>query len=98
VHSWAAGAATTLAVPDGTSVANAIGSALRINAPDAATSSYLYRAPGSTPGMKSSHTPDPPIERIWWTRPSQKFQSPTTRTAWALGAHTAKDAPVMPSW
>jgi len=32
-------------------------------------------------GMNSSHTPEEPSERIWWTRPSQKFQSPTTRTA-----------------
>ena len=28
------------------------------------------------------------------TRPSQPFQSPTTRTARAFGAHTANDVPV----
>ena len=46
--------------------------------------------------MNSSHTPDEPSERMGWTRPSQKFQSPTTRTAWALGAHTANDTPGQP--
>ncbi len=46
--------------------------------------------------MNSSHTPDPPRERIGWTRPSQKFQSPTTRTARALGAQTANATPAMP--
>ena len=31
-----------------------------------------------------------------WTRPSQPFQSPTTRTARAEGAHTAKAVPSTP--
>ena len=33
-----------------------------------------------------------------WTRPSQPFQSPTTRTARAEGAHTANAVPSAPWW
>ena len=33
-----------------------------------------------------------------WTRPSQPFQSPTTRTARAAGAHTVNAVPSVPWW
>src|SRR4051812_24952142 len=95
-HSYAGSSVTTLAVPGGTSVPKAYGSALRMRRPSAAIISNLYLAPASTPGTNSSHTPDDPSERIGWTRPSQKFQSPTMRTALALGAHTANDVPSTP--
>ena len=82
--------------PGGTSVANAKGSALSMRRSSAVTISYLYRAPGSAPGMNSSQTPELPSALIGFRRPSQEFQSPTTRTALALGAQTAKAVPVTP--
>ena len=56
---------------------------------------YLYRVPSPMPGTNSSHTPDPPSERIGYARPSQPLKSPVTRTPCALGAQTANDAPVV---
>src|SRR6185437_14972755 len=85
---------TTEAVAGGTSVANAIGSAFSRHCPSAPRTWYLYRAPSSTPGTNSSHTPDEPSERIGRARPDQCSKSPVTRTARALGAHTANDVPV----
>ena len=38
------------------------------------------------------------MARMGWTRPSQPFQSPTTRTARAVGAHTANAVPSVPWW
>ena len=51
------------------------------------------RVPTPTSGTKSSHTPDEPIIRIGWIRPSQSLKSPMTRTALARGAHTANETP-----
>ena len=34
------------------------------------------------------------MTRIEWAIPSQWLNSPTTRTAWAFGAQTAKDVPL----
>src|SRR5580692_353918 len=84
---------TTDAVSGGTSVASAIGSALSRHTPSRPQTEYLYRAPSPAPGTNSSHTPDPPSERIGCARPSQKLKSPTTLTPRALGAHTANDTP-----
>src|SRR3954469_21638408 len=97
-QSYSGSSTTTLAVPGGTSVAKANGSAFKIRRPSDATISNLYLAPFSTPGTNSSHTPDDPSERMGCTRPSQKFQSPTTRTDLAFGAHTANDVPSTPWW
>ena len=49
--------------------------------------------PTPTSGTNSSHTPEEPISRIGWIRPSQSLKSPMTRTALARGAHTANDTP-----
>ena len=85
---------TTDAVAGGTSVANAIGSALSRHWLSAPRIWNLYRAPSPTPGTNSSHTPDEPSERIGSARPDQKSKSPATRTPRAFGAHTANDVPV----
>ena len=53
--------------------------------------------PSPTSGTNSSQTPRAPSERIGCPRPSQPLKSPTTRTPWALGAHTANDVPVTPA-
>ena len=52
--------------------------------------------PASTPATKPSHTPQPQCLRSGWRWPSQPLKSPTTRTACALGAQTAKAQPVTP--
>ncbi len=57
-------ATTTDAVPGGTSVPRAIGSAFSRSRPSAPTTSNLYLQPGATSGTKSSQTPDEPSERI----------------------------------
>ena len=62
---------TTDAVAGGCSVAAASGSAFSRQTPSRPQIAYLYRAPSPTPGMNSSHTPDPPSERIGYARPSQ---------------------------
>ena len=62
---------TTESVPGGRSVAVASGSAFSRHTPSRPQTAYLYRAPSATPGMNSSHTPDPPSERIGNARPSQ---------------------------
>ncbi len=41
---------------------------------------------------------EPPIERIAWAAPSHPLKLPTTRTARAFGAQTAKDVPWLSSW
>src|SRR5712691_10377188 len=46
-----------------------------------------------TAGTNSSHTPEPPSERIGCARPSQWLNSPIIRTPRALGAQTANDVP-----
>src|SRR5579859_2868 len=91
-HSWRL-AVTTEAVAGGVSASAAIGSALAFQCPSGPQISYLYLAPSTTPGTNSSHTPDPPSERIGCPRPSQWLKSPMTRTPRALGAHTANDVP-----
>ncbi len=50
------------------------------------------------PGRNSSHTPDEPSDRIGKACPSQKVNSPATRTPWAFGAHTVKRVPATPWW
>ncbi len=55
---------TTEAVAGGFSAALAIGSAFPRHTPSGPQTSYLYLAPSAAPGTKSSHTPDPPSERI----------------------------------
>src|SRR6266508_3171226 len=87
----------TLALAGGRSVANASGSALSTSPPSAPSTSYLYLSPTPTPGTNSSQTPEEPSTRIGFRRPSQRLKSPTTRTARALGAHTAKAVPATPS-
>ena len=62
---------TTDAVPGGRSVAVASGSAFPRHTPSRPHTAYLYRAPSATPGMNSSHTPEPRSERIGNARPSQ---------------------------
>ena len=73
----------------------AIGSALSRHWPSAPRMSYLYRVPAPMAGTNSSHTPETPIWRIGCSRPSQLLKSPFTRTAWACGAQTANDVPVI---
>ena len=62
---------TTDAVAGGVSAALAIGSAFSRHTPSGPQIAYLYLAPSRTPGTNSSHTPDPPSERIGYARPSQ---------------------------
>ena len=62
---------TTDAVAGGFSAALAIGSAFSRHTPSGPQIEYLYLAPSVRPGMKSSHTPEPPSERIGYARPSQ---------------------------
>ena len=62
---------TTDAVAGGRSAALAIGSAFSRHTPSAPQIAYLYLAPSVTPGTKSSHTPEPPSERIGYAMPSQ---------------------------
>ena len=50
--------------------------------------------PRSASGTKSSQTPARPSERIGCARSSQALKSPTTLTARAAGAQTAKAVPV----
>src|SRR6476646_4673191 len=83
---------TTEAVAGGVSAALAIGSAFSRHTPSGPQIAYLYLAPSVTPGTNSSHTPDPPSERIGYARPSQPLKSPVTRTPCAFGAQTANDA------
>src|SRR6266566_8141728 len=77
---------TTDAVAGGFSAALAIGSAFSRHTPSGPQIAYLYLAPSITPGMKSSHTPELPSERIGEARPSKKLKTPVTRTPWAFGA------------
>src|SRR5437016_5734433 len=85
---------TTDAFLGGTSVRNAYGSAFSRNLPSRVRISNLYREPGGIPGRNSSQIPDPPSDRIGWSRPSQPLKSPTTPTEAAFGAQTANDTPV----
>ena len=85
-----------LAVSGGASLAVARGSAFSRSDPSAPSTSYLYLCPARASGTKISHTPETPSVRIGWTRPSQPFHSPTTRTARAEGAHTANAVPSTP--
>jgi hypothetical protein len=62
---------TTDAVAGGSSVALASGSAFSRQTPSGPQIAYLYLVPSVTPGTKSSHTPEPPSERIGYARPSQ---------------------------
>ena len=62
---------TTDSVPGGRSAAAASGSAFLRHTPSRPHTAYLYRAPSATPGTNSSHTPEPPSERIGNARPSQ---------------------------
>src|SRR5699024_50853 len=98
IHSWSAhrysDSVTTEAVAGGTSVARAIGSAFICQDPSENRISYLYFAPALTPGRNTSHTPVVPRDRIAAPRPSHPLKSPTTRTARAFGAQTAKEVPV----
>src|SRR5665647_3372566 len=91
-HSYAE-EVTIEAVAGGLSVARAIGSALVRREPSEPRTSYLYRLSSVTSGMKSSHTPVDPNERIGCTEPSHSLKSPTTRTARAFGAQTANEVP-----
>ena len=93
VHANSLCAATTDTVSGGVRVRLASGSALSTRAPSAVWMAYLYVAPSSMPGMKISHNPDAPRERIgyWFGFHSQK--SPMTATPCALGAHTANEVP-----
>ena len=84
---------TTDAVAGGVSAALAIGSAFSRHTPSGPQIAYLYLAPSLTAGTNSSHTPDPPSERIGYARPSHPLKSPVTRTPCAFGAQTANDAP-----
>ena len=78
--------------------ARAIGSARRRSDPSAPMTSNLYRVPDADAGRRSrTRRPDAPGGSSGSTRPSHEFQSPTTRTARAFGAHTAKLAPSTPS-
>src|SRR6185437_7726618 len=79
-QSYVPDATTREAVSGGSSMANAKGSVLTRNAWVGVRISYLYRAPGRTPGTNSSNTPDAPSDRMGNTRPSQALKSPITLT------------------
>src|SRR5690348_9348372 len=66
---------TTDAVAGGISATAASGSAFSRHTPSGPQIAYLYRVPSVTPGTNSSHTPDPPSERIGYARPSQPLKS-----------------------
>src|SRR6201986_2603709 len=83
---------TTDAVAGGISDAAASGSDFSRHTPSGPQIAYLYRVPSVTPGTNSSHTPDPPSERIGDARPSQLLKSPGTRTPCACGAQAASGA------
>src|SRR6266513_2575167 len=85
---------TTDAVAGGCSAAVAIGSAFSRHTPSGPQTAYLYLVPSPIPGTNSSHTPDPPSERIGYARPSLWLKSPVTRTPCAFGAQTANEVPL----
>ena len=67
--------------------------------PPASDQLVLVAGAGSaTRARTAPRRPSEPSSRIGWTRPSQPLKSPTTRTARALGAHTAKATPATPWW
>ena len=84
---------TTDAVFGGTSAAKANGSAFRRRWPSAPTTSNLYFAPSAASGTSACQIPDEPAGSSGSALPSQRFQSPTTATFWALGAQTANETP-----
>ena len=45
------------------------------------------------PGMKISHTPEEPNERMGYWLGFHSQKSPMTATPWAFGAHTANEVP-----
>src|SRR6266536_1833973 len=77
---------TTDAVAGGISAAAAIGSAFSRHLPSGPQIAYLYLAPSVMPGTNSSHTPDPPSERIGYARPSQPLKSPVDRKSTRLNS------------
>src|SRR5947209_396540 len=97
IHAWSSQlyreVYTTDAVAGGISAEVAIGSAFSRHTPSGPQIAYLYLVPSPIPGTNSSHTPDPPSERIGYARPSQPLKSPVTRTPCAFGAQTANAAP-----
>ena len=90
---WYSDSLITEPVAGGTSVANAIGSALSRRCPSGVVMANLYTSPTPTPGMKTSHTPAPPMERIGYWAPFHMQKSPMTATPFAFGAHTVNDVP-----
>ncbi len=70
----------------------ATGSALCCS-PCSPATAYLYTAPWPTAGTNPSQIPEPSLGASGLRPLSQPFQSPTTDTARALGAQTAKYVP-----
>jgi hypothetical protein len=85
---------TTLAVAGGSSLAERHRVGLLPPLPVPAEDLELVAAAGPMPGTKISQTPVAPRLRIACPRPTQWLNSPTTRTARAFGAQTAKLVPV----
>ena len=86
---------TTEAVPGGGSD-HREGSAFSRSVPSAPRTSSLYGHRGRPP-VGTAPRPQSRPARIGWLRPSHPFQSPTTRTACAAGAHTENAVPAAPS-
>ncbi len=57
---------------------------------------YLYSVPWPMPGMKVSQIPDDWTACMGLASGRQPLKSPTTDTARASGAHTAKCVPATP--
>ena len=93
-QSWRRPEGTTLASLGGSSVWRAIGSALRNVRPSAVTISNLYRWPVRAAGASPDQIPVGPLASIIVSGSGdQSFQSPTTDTSDAFGAHTANRTP-----
>ena len=92
------GPVTTDAVSGRSCMARPHGSALR-SAPRSKrlTTWYLYRVPGSTPGIKSSQVPVATRWDMGCAIALQPLNEPLTDTASAAGAHTEKTVPRTPS-
>ena len=81
----------------GASARNAKGSALTRDTPSAPRTASLYAWPSRAFGATPAHTPDDACGSSGSAPSLQKFQSPTTETDRAFGAHTANRAPASSS-
>ena len=84
------------AVFGGTSAWKANGSAFRRSCPSAPFTSNLYPWLSAAAATTPAQIPEEPCGSSGSTRPSQRFQSPTTETPRAFGAQTAKETPSSP--